>query len=71
MELDPNILRDMISAGEEQVEALRNGATERPFVNADYAARLDALEDRIEQQDAVLRHTLSMLIEWIEGQSQD
>ena len=68
MELDPQSLERMLAEGEAQLHALRSGMP----VGADpeIRARLDALEDMVEEQQQVLRHTLTMLIEWIEGQNE-
>jgi len=39
--------------------------------SAALADRITALEVQLEEQQQVLRHTLTMLIEWIEGQDED
>ena len=33
----------------------------------DFASRLDALDARLSDQESAIRHTLGMLIEWIES----
>ena len=65
MELDPRHLDRMLAEGEAQLDAVRLG----PDGNAELRARIEALEARIDEQQQVLRHTLTMLIEWIEGQA--
>ena len=68
MDLDPRHLDRMLAEGEAQLQALRNGMA---FGNGpELEARLAALEARVDEQQQVLRHTLTMLIEWIEGQSE-
>ncbi|MFN2100555.1 hypothetical protein [Altererythrobacter sp. MF3-039] len=66
MELDPATLDTMLAEGEAQLEELRRGV---PAGRSD--PRIDALEDRLDQQESVIRHTLTMLIEWIESQDRD
>ena len=38
--------------------------------NVALADRVAALEEQLAEQQQVLRHTLTMLIEWIEGQDE-
>ena len=66
MELDPAILDTMLAEGEAQLEELRRGV---PAGRCD--PRIEALEERLDQQEQVIRHTLTMLIEWIESQNED
>lgn len=67
MELDPAKLQEMIAAGEAQLDELRSGAPVSG--DADLRERVARLEDRLDQQEAVLRHALTMLIEWFEAES--
>lgn len=67
MELDPRHLDRMLAEGEAQLDALRLGLGSDG--NAELRARIEALEARLDEQQQVLRHTLTMLIEWIEGQA--
>lgn len=59
---------------QQAVIELANGDHQTPGPDADAAAqvaalteRLAALENRLSEQDRTIRHTLTMLIEWIEG----
>lgn len=65
MDLDPGTLGTMLAEGKAQLEQLRQGAPD------DHRhRRIDALEERLDQQEQVIRHTLTMLIEWIEEQNE-
>lgn len=55
------------------VDAARRGApaTDAPVDTADrdaLVARIAALEDRLEEQDAALRRVLTLLVDWVEGE---
>ena len=69
MELDPTRLQRMIAHGETQLEALREGLLP-DGEGAAIERRLAVLEDRVEQQDAVLKHLLRMLIEHFEDEAE-
>ena len=48
-------------------QAQESDASRDMPVLADLARRLEALEARVADQESAIRHTLSMLIEWIES----
>ena len=69
MELDPVKFHRMIAEGETQIDALRRGLP-RDVADPRLGDRISAIEERLDQQEAVLRHTLTMLIEWFDGQGE-
>ena len=62
MELDPTNLQRMIARG----EAAPAAETDKSALER----RIAALEDQVEQQDAVLKHMLRMLIEYFEDDAE-
>ena len=54
-----------LSQVKEQVQ--QAAPTQDLTVFADLAAKLESLEARVADQESAIRHTLSMLIEWIES----
>ncbi len=59
-------MQHMIAQMERQLAGFASGHDNRDD-NARFAHRLDEMEARLDEQERSIRHTLTMLIEWIEG----
>jgi general secretion pathway protein A len=53
----------------QQTVAALSRAAEAAGMSKEWADRLEALEVRVAEQDAAVRHVLTMLIEWFEGEA--
>ena len=68
MELDPQKLAQMIAIGDAHLAVLRS-SDPLPLVDESLEAQIAQLEARLDQQDHVLRHMMTMLIEWFEAEN--
>ncbi len=62
---------ELSDAGEAAPVAVEDGNQEQVLsLLAGLEARINGIEDRLSEQEHTLRHTLTMLIEWIEDDDQ-
>ena len=76
--LDPVLVQSLLAERDAQISELQDAVVELSelqgragdgIVATRLAERLDAIEERLLEQEQTIRHTLTMLIEWIESES--
>ena len=68
--IDAEQVEAMLASRDAQITELQQAVVElsdAPAVPADLSHRISALEARIDDQEQSVRHVLTILIEWIEG----
>ncbi|MDD3799819.1 MAG: general secretion pathway protein, partial [Novosphingobium sp.] len=61
------LIAELQQAVVELANAQEAASSGEPVALVELAARLEALDARMNDQESAIRHTLTMLIEWIES----
>ncbi|WP_114520077.1 XrtA/PEP-CTERM system-associated ATPase [Altererythrobacter sp. ZODW24] len=73
--IDPALVEDLLAERDTQIAELQQAVVElseaqENAASDDVSERLKTIEERLDEQESTIRHTLTMLIEYIEGDSQ-